>query len=112
MPERVTIDPVPETLPGGNLLITDQGTGEKHSGYLTAHHKEWQDTMGAFVARSPAVRGDVTAMYYARLGKVTHTDILGRWREVADIRRITRDEFDRITGIDQIRRDLGWRDYE
>ncbi|MCF6376934.1 hypothetical protein L2K70_04900 [Nocardioides KLBMP 9356] len=32
------------------------------------------------------------------------------WREVVSSRRISRDEFDRLNGLDALRRDLGWRD--
>lgn len=46
------------------------------------------------------------AMLYLTLGPAT--DDRGAWHTVTAAREIDREEFDRINGLDALRRDLGW----
>lgn len=70
-------------------------------GICTGLHSEGKRLVGAFVRLDES--GD---MMFASLGKATGER--GAWHEVAGVRTITRDEFDRITTLDALRRDLGW----
>lgn len=56
------------------------------------------DAAGVYMAPGP--------MLYADLGRATGER--GQYHEVTAWRVIDRDQFDRITGLDTLRRDLGW----
>lgn len=69
------------------------------------------------VVREPGLRNTVRAafvhldcgdMLYVTLGRPTGDR--DAWHEVRLSRRIDREEFDRLNTLDQLRRDLGWRD--
>lgn len=85
--------------PGGNCTINGA------SGYVTALHKEGPHTVGAFVYVPPDDAAGTGQMLFVRLGR---TLAEGR-REVSSVRVVSRDEFDRITTLDKLRHDLGWR---
>lgn len=74
-------------------------------GSVTGFHKEGKHLMGAYI--KVAVWDGVGPMLYARLGRITGDK--GDHREVTSLRAIDRDEFDRLEGLDTLRRDLGWR---
>jgi hypothetical protein len=46
------------------------------------------------------------AMLYAELGRSTGER--GQWSEVVAVREVDRDEFDRLTGLEDVRRSMGW----
>lgn len=88
-------------------------------GYVTAFHKEGPHVVAAFVHVPPdyrdadgesvsKVNGVLAApgrMLLVRLGR----SLDEKHREVVSVRVIERDEFDRLTTLDTLRRDLGWR---
>lgn len=57
--------------------------------------------------RAAFVRLDCGDMLYVTLGNSSGDR--AQWHKVITSRRITRDEFDHLTEIDTLRRDMGWR---
>lgn len=84
----------------GRTVILNEGTVH---GYVTGFHTDGPHTVGAFV-KVPVIDGSGPMLYLA-LGR----ELGGKNREVVSVRPISRDEFDRITTLDTLRRDLGWR---
>jgi hypothetical protein len=72
----------------------------KH-GELTALHHMHGGTAGAFVKESDG------GMFYVELGG--RCGERGAFHEVTSVRRISRDEFDRLTDIPMFRHSMGWR---
>ena len=70
-------------------------------GIVTGLHSEGKHLAAAFVRLDES--GE---MLLVSLGNATGER--RAWHEVTASRRITRDEFDRITTLDTLRRDLGW----
>lgn len=68
-------------------------TGLRHTGRIL---------VGAFV-----LMADVDEMRYVKLGDPTGGR--GQFHPVQSHRKITRDEFDRLNGLDVIRTELGWK---
>lgn len=75
---------------GGNCTLPS-GT----SGYVTGFHKEGPHTSGAFV-KVPVLNG-AGSMLYVNLGRKDGD----QRHEIASVRRIDRDEFDRLNGLDK-----------
>lgn len=75
-------------------------------GYVTGYLAEGKHTVGAFVAVPPEYKSDdPVRMLHVTLGMKDDDG----WCEVTSTRTITRDEFDRLTTLDKLRHDLGWR---
>lgn len=66
-----------------------------------------RDLAPRLTPRAAFVHLDEGGMLYVTLGAARGDR--SQWREVATSRRIDRDEFDRLTEIDTLRRDMGWR---
>lgn len=79
--------------PGGNCAINGM------HGYVTEFHKEGPHVVGAFI-KIPA-----GPMLFVRLGR----SVGEKHREVVSVREVSRDEFDRITTLDELRYAHGWR---
>lgn len=79
----------------------------KHRGYVTDFIKDGPHVVGAFAAIPPRHHesGEPVRMLHVTLGKTVGDDL----REVVGTRFIDRDEFDRMTELDTLRHDLGWR---
>jgi hypothetical protein len=69
------------------------------------------------IVRDPGLRNTVRAafvhldsgpMLYVVLGSACGER--GTWHDVRSSRRIDREEFDRLNTLDQLRRDMGWRE--
>ena len=77
-------------------------------GYVSGLLTEGPHVVGAFIAVPPEhhTSGEPVRVMHATLGR--H---VGVKREVVSARFITRDEFDRLTTLDKLRRDLGWREW-
>lgn len=86
-------------VPGTNCIV-----GGRH-GVVTEVVRELglrHDPIAAFVHL------DSGQMLHVQLGKSTGDR--DQWHEVRTFREIDREEFDRLTEIDTLRRDMGWRD--
>lgn len=70
-------------------------------GVVTGLHSEGKHLIGAFIRLDES-----REMLFVSLGKATGER--RQWHEVMASRRISRDEFDQITTLDTLRRDLGW----
>lgn len=79
----------------GTNVHTELGHGR-----ITFIHRKLGVNVGATIAL------DSGQMAYATLGAIYGGS--DQWREIDAIRVITRDEFDTITGIADIRREMGW----
>ncbi len=86
--------------PGCNVTVGDW------SGYVTGFQHDGPRLVGVFVCAPPESSVEKVQMLHVRLGlKVDESR-----HEVHDWCYLTRDEFDRITELDDLRRDLGWRE--
>ena len=75
-------------------------------GYVTGLRREQKWIVGAFVHVPPTVTGGSDGqMLYVTVGKC----LAEGWYEATRSRSICRDEFDRLTEIDELRHSLGWR---
>lgn len=70
-------------------------------GVVAGLHSERRRIIAAFVRLD-----ERDAMLYVSLGATTGER--GTWREVVAAREIDREEFDRINGLDTLRREMGW----
>ncbi len=116
-----------ETLYTGSTGCTTNVAGGERGTVTNFHYLRGGPAIGAFV------RHDLTGhMWYVSLGGLVaactcgrpalnleghhdHCDVTtGRQscQEVTAARRISRDEFDRLTGIEQLRADMGWTEQE
>lgn len=78
-------------------------------GTVRGFHREGGRIVGVFVRLDAEMSGaqDGGAMLYVRTGASLGSR--GQHREVLDWRVIDRDEFDQITGLADVRREMGWR---
>lgn len=86
---------------GHNCLVNGE------HGYVTGFIHDGPHIVAAFVKIPPEDHrtGEPARMLHVMLGRTTRQDC----RAVASACEITRDEFDRLTTLDQLRHDLGWR---
>lgn len=94
--------PTVETMWTGSTGCTTYAAGG-HRGTVTAFHytAAGRTTAGAFVRLDET---DPGAMWFVTLGAETRD----HHREVTGASPITRDEFDSLTGLAELRREMGW----